>query len=401
MFSHRPRSTHPTPRAASPPAPRRRPALATLAAALLAATPVAAQQPTAAPGGLQTGSVAGVVLDSLGAPLAGAQVSIRGLFGRGTTGSDGAFRLVSLPLGDRTLLVRRLGFRPESIAVTIEPGATADVRVHLRPVPQQVAPVVVDADRSSFSGRMRDFNERRRRGIGRFFTAEEIDRRKPQLVSDLLRTLPGVRISSSGAQHVVTFRNQSCTPLIWLDGMPASAGYLDPDLFEPHSLAGIEIYTGPATVPAELMWMNGAGRCGVIALWTRVETPVGKQPKRRISAQELANLVASMRLYSAEQVDVPAGPDSTQPVHPLYPDSLLRARVEGRVLVEFVVDTTGEADMETFGEVLSTHPLFTVAARRAVHLARFTPALLDGKRVRQVVQLPIVFVAPEPSGDDH
>lgn len=400
MFSHCPVSAHPTSRVARAPAPRW-PCLAAVAGALLVAAPALAQQPQAAPGGLQTGGVAGVVLDSLGAPVAGAQVSIRGLFGRGTTGSDGSFRLVSLPLGDRTLLVRRLGFRPESVAVTIDPGATVDVTVRLHAVAQQIEAVVVDADRSSFSGRMREFNERRRRGIGRFFTAEEIDRRKPRVVSDLLRTVPGARITSNGPQTVVTFRSQSCTPLIWLDGMPATAGYLDPDLFEPGSLAGIEVYSGPATVPAELMWVNGAGMCGVIALWTRVDTPIGKQPKRKISATELANLVASMRLYSADQVDVPAAPDSTQPVRPLYPDSLLRARVEGRVLVEFVVDTTGEADMETFGEVLSTHRLFTVAARRAVSFAHFTPALLDGKRVRQVVQLPIVFVAPESPGDDR
>jgi TonB family protein len=342
-----------------------------------------------------------VVQDSAGAAVAGAQVSMLGLFGRGTTGTDGAFHLVSLPLGERTLLVRRLGFRPESVAVTITPGGTAEVTVKLHVVPQQVAAVVVDADRSGFSGRMRSFNERRARGIGRFFTADDIDRRRPQVVSDLLRTLPGVRITSNGPQSVVTFRGQTCTPLIWLDGMPASAGYLDPDLFEPSSLAGIEIYTGPASVPAELMWINGAGRCGVIALWTRVDTPIGKKPKRKVSAQELANLVASLRLYSADQVDVPAAPDSAQPVRPLYPDSLLRARIEGRVLVEFVVDTTGEADMETFGEVLSTHPLFTASARRAVGYAHFTPALLGGKRVRQVVQLPIVFVAPVRASDDH
>ena len=401
VFSHCPSNPRSVPGRAPAPAPRfLRPAAAALVV-LLVAAPAGAQQPAPTSGGLQTGGVSGLVVDSLDVPLAGAQVSILGLFGRGTTGSDGSFRLVSLPLGKRTLLVRRLGFRPESVAVTVDPGATVDVTVRLHVVPQQVAAVVVEADRSGFSGRMRSFNERRSRGVGRFFTADDIDRRKPQVVSDLLRTLPGVRISSDGRQSVVTFRSQSCTPLIWLDGMPASAGYLDPDLFEPGSLAGIEVYSGPATVPAELMWVNGAGMCGVIALWTRVDTPIGKQPKRRVSAQELANLVASLRLYSADQVDVPAAPDSAQPVHPLYPDSLLRARVEGRVLVEFVVDTTGEADMETFGEVLSTHRLFTAAARRAVGYAHFTPALLDGKRVRQVVQLPIVFVAPAKSGDGH
>ena len=374
---------------------------ALLAGGLVAVRPVAAQTTPA-----QTGFVAGVVRDTAGVAVAGAQVSLAGHLGRGTTGSDGTFRL-SGPGGDRRLVVRRLGFRPESLAVAIPPGGTTEVSVRLVPTPQTLAPVVVaTTDLRRYAPRLRAFHERRERGFGRFFTAEEIDRRNPAVVTDLLRTVPGTRITRQGGQSVVTFRNQSCVPLIWIDGMPAVAGYLDPDVFQPNSLAGIEVYAGPSTVPSELMWVRGKGSCGVIALWTRMPELKPRTPKRQYTAQELANLVASLRLYTADQVDVPAAPDTANPVMPIYPDTLLRARVEGRVLVEFVVDTTGVPDPETFGVVLTTDPLFTESVRRAVLATRFTPALREGSKVRQLVQMPFRFEHPERepgrrADDDH
>jgi TonB family protein len=377
-------------------------ALSALVAGGLAAVRPAAAQTT--PG--QTGYVAGVVRDTAGVVVVGAQVSLAGLLGRGTTGTDGSFRL-SGPGGDRRLVVRRLGFRPESLAVAIPPGGTTEVAVRLVPTPQTLAPVVVaTTDIRRYAPRLRAFHERRERGFGRFFTAEEIDRRNPAVVTDLLRTVPGTRITRVGGQSVVTFRNQSCVPLIWIDGMPAVAGYLDPDVFQPNSLAGIEVYSGPSTVPSELMWVRGKGSCGVIALWTRMPELKPRTPKRQYTAQDLANLVASLRLYTADQVDVPAAPDTANPVMPIYPDSLLRTGVEGRVLVEFVVDTTGVPDPETFGVVLTTNALFTESVRRAVLATRFTPALREGSKVRQLVQMPFRFEHPdrEPgrrADDDH
>ena len=381
---------------------------ALLAGGGLGARTAAAQDPPPASATTprQTGFVAGTVRDTAGAVVVGAQISLAGHLGRGTTGTDGSFRL-SGPGGARTLLVRRLGFRPESVAVAIPPGATTEVAVRLVPTPQTLAPVVVaSTDIRRYPPRLRAFHQRRERGFGRFFTAEDIDRRNPAFVTDLLRTVPGTRVTRRGGENVVTFRNQNCTPLIWIDGAPAVAGYLDPDIFQPNSLAGIEVYSGPATVPSELMWLRGKGACGVIALWTRMPDLKPKTTRRQVTALELANLVASLRLYTAEQVDVAAAPDTADPVAPIYPDSLLRIGEEGRVLVEFVVDTTGAPDLETFGVVLSTSPLFTRAVRDAVAGARFTPAMLDGRRVRQLVQLPFRFEHPdrEPArkaDDDH
>jgi protein TonB len=93
-------------------------------------------------------------------------------------------------------------------------------------------------------------------------------------------------------------------------------------------------------------------------------------------------------------VETPATIDTLNPVAPIYPDSMLRASVAGRVLVEFVVDAAGVPEMPTFAVVLSTHAMFTEAVRRAVASARFIPAVRDGKAVRQRVQLPLAFAVP-------
>ena len=104
--------------------------------------------------------------------------------------------------------------------------------------------------------------------------------------------------------------------------------------------------------------------------------------------------MASLRLYTAAQVDSPVRADSADAPIPVYPDSLLRSGRAGRVMAEFVVDTAGRAEMETFGMVFSSDALFTDAVRRAVHSARFIPARLGGRPVRQVVQMPFNFVIP-------
>jgi TonB family protein len=114
----------------------------------------------------------------------------------------------------------------------------------------------------------------------------------------------------------------------------------------------------------------------------------------RISAETLAQLIDSLRLYTSDNVDTPAATDSAHPIRPAYPDSLFRAAVGGRVIVEFVVDINGRPDMQTFGAVLSTNNRFTEAVRQAVTAARFTPAWLGGKRVRQLMQLPFTFDPP-------
>jgi len=95
---------------------------------------------------------------------------------------------------------------------------------------------------------------------------------------------------------------------------------------------------------------------------------------------------------SASQVDKPALPRDGNPI-PKYPSVLESSRIEGRVLVQFVVDTLGGVDMSTLRVLESSNELFVRAFAETLHKLRFYPAEAGGRKVKQVVQLPLKFVA--------
>jgi len=79
---------------------------------------------------------------------------------------------------------------------------------------------------------------------------------------------------------------------------------------------------------------------------------------------------------------------------PHYPDAMRRAKRQGEVLAQFVVDEHGAVDMSTFKANMSSDPAFTAAVRTALPTMRFHPALVGGKPVKQLVQQPFTFALP-------
>jgi protein TonB len=76
---------------------------------------------------------------------------------------------------------------------------------------------------------------------------------------------------------------------------------------------------------------------------------------------------------------------------PRYPDILRQAGVEGEVLAQFIVDTTGRAEMNSFKVLKTSHDLFGNAVKNALPAMRFIPAEVGGRKVRQLVQQPFSF----------
>jgi protein TonB len=76
---------------------------------------------------------------------------------------------------------------------------------------------------------------------------------------------------------------------------------------------------------------------------------------------------------------------------PGYPELLRRAGVEGRVLMEAVLDTTGRAERASLRIVSSTHALFVPEATALVLGSRYRPARFGGKAVRVRIQVPVSF----------
>lgn len=363
-----------------------------LFAAVLAATLASLPATAIAQNGTEGMTI--TVRDSSGFGIAGAELSVANGPQRATSDEQGVFHVVGLIAGTSTFRVRRLGFRPDSITVDVRPGSRASQVIVLQRVAQTLSAVVVQGSLRS-QGRLAGFWQRRLNGNGHFYTRAEIDRRNLMQMTDLFRLIPGMNLSGRGVgrtQLRMRGASQGCWPLVWLDGNPLAAAEFDMDNIQPSSVEALEIYSGPATVPAQFMGPRGLGACGVVVVWTRDGELRPKKVKNAMTAAQVAEMVASLKVFTAEQVEHPVRSDSSLFTAPQYPDSLFAAGTPGRVVAEFVVDTLGRVERETFGVVLSTHRMFSESVRRAVFDARFEPASNDGKHVRQVVQLPFKFV---------
>jgi periplasmic protein TonB len=76
---------------------------------------------------------------------------------------------------------------------------------------------------------------------------------------------------------------------------------------------------------------------------------------------------------------------------PRYPAALRDAGVQGRVVVQFVVDTLGRAELGELRVVQSAHPLFVESVQAALARYRFSVGEAGGRKVRTRVQIPFDF----------
>ncbi len=95
-------------------------------------------------------------------------------------------------------------------------------------------------------------------------------------------------------------------------------------------------------------------------------------------------------VYFEYQVENPVMPDSGSRA-PIYPAQLRSAGVEGQVLVQFVVDTTGVVDLSSFKVLKGSDPRFVEAVRDVLPGMRFVSARTGGRKVKQLVQQPFMF----------
>jgi hypothetical protein len=229
---------------------------------LIASAPVADAQPRTAPG-----TIDGIVTDSNLVSLGDATASILGSSLQVVTGSNGRFPILAVPAGHYILVVRRLGFAPTSAALQVVEGDTLRLTFALNRSVTALDTVVVATKR--YSMKMAEFEDRRKAGFGHFVTQAEIEKRNAIFLADLLRTVLSVAITGEpGRHHAVNIRS-GCEFQLVLDGVALPKGTSLDDLPIPKETAGIEIYSGPATIPLQYKNTHGGGFCGVILVWTR------------------------------------------------------------------------------------------------------------------------------------
>ncbi len=101
-------------------------------------------------------------------------------------------------------------------------------------------------------------------------------------------------------------------------------------------------------------------------------------------------VVQSDQPYFEFQVEKPVVP-APGSISPRYPDMLRQAGVEGEVLAQFVVDTTGKAEAGSLKILKSSHDMFVQSVKNALPQMKFIPAEVGGRKVKQLVQQPFTF----------
>jgi TonB family protein len=97
----------------------------------------------------------------------------------------------------------------------------------------------------------------------------------------------------------------------------------------------------------------------------------------------------SGEVFLEAQLDDPVQPISIPT--PRYPPVLQSAGIAGSVDLQYIVDTTGHAEPNSFKVMKATHPAFAEPAKEAISKGVFKPAKFKGQPVRQLVQQRISF----------
>ena len=112
----------------------------------------------------------------------------------------------------------------------------------------------------------------------------------------------------------------------------------------------------------------------------------------------LEALDRTMRISQVATAVRPAtGPSVVEPRQvptgrgPRYPTREKRSGIEGEVLVDVVIDTTGRADLSTLRIVAASTDGFEAAVRAYFPDARFVPATAAGRPIRRRVKQPFTF----------
>jgi hypothetical protein len=227
-------------------------------------------------------TVAGVIEDSTGSPIIGAEILLPGSDSKTRTGPGGTYRLGGLPPGPVLLTVRRLGYLSQTQTVMLREGETSYLDVTL---PEVVAPavtmptaVIVAQLRPIRSVFQQWFLLRKLNHPGGvFFDRQDIEMMNPRYTSDVFRMSTGLNSVRDRRGQTQWFMRgatttTNCPARFFIDGnsVPLMGMSID-ELVNPSDVEGIEIYKGMSSVPAEFSGrsLNDDSRCGVVAIWTK------------------------------------------------------------------------------------------------------------------------------------
>ena len=115
------------------------------------------------------------------------------------------------------------------------------------------------------------FSDRKKSGMGFYLDSDQLKGRQTTQFSDMLRTVPGIRVQPAGnGTNVVTSSRDptgGCVTFV-VDGAPwqqMTPGDLD-TYVRPEEVAALEVYNG-STTPAQFQQAGQSG-CTTVVIWT-------------------------------------------------------------------------------------------------------------------------------------
>jgi hypothetical protein len=214
-------------------------------------------------------TVSGVVTLEGSATNAGTRVELTGTDIVATTDEKGEFTMRNVPSGTKVLLARHLGFNAETVPVDLTSRQPQRVTIKLARYVAVMDPVLVTARRTLALDRV-GFNERRKSANGYFLGPERLQRMHPMFLTDILRQVPGLRVSYSPQGETISSSRGiggGCVQY-WLDDTPwmsMEPGDLN-DFVTGGEVVAVEVYQDTGT-PAR--YIRAGSSCTTVVLWTR------------------------------------------------------------------------------------------------------------------------------------
>lgn len=182
---------------------------------------------------------------------------------------------------------RRIGYAPVRRSVRITRSETQEIDLVMAPLPVTLPELKVVEQSGMRSRRLQDFWQRSRSGYGgRFITGEDLERRNPITLVQMVRPhLPYAALTGlerdvgdfgpiqSGYQQSAAYgggrSGARCAPAVAFDGGIASDTWNVEDI--PVSIVeAIEVYRPRwSEIPIEYSFDGRARRCGLVIIWSK------------------------------------------------------------------------------------------------------------------------------------
>lgn len=241
-------------------------AISVSTASLLLSAAADAQSRPSAPGRAAPGRgrLIGIFENESGRPLE--DVEVTDIFNDVTfrTNELGLLSLAFLPDGRSIVRVRKFGFASQQVFVTISPKDTSPITLAMNRLIELAAVIITDSATKHTSPLLRDFEERRRGGVGHFLVESQLRKEDGRRLGDVLARFAGLTVN--GRDGSIRSMRGGCVPDVYIDGVRAPRGSPGVGNLEVNHFAGIEFYsTGEIPIRFNVM-SNG---CGGLLLWTR------------------------------------------------------------------------------------------------------------------------------------